>query len=86
MVADGRQGSGVAGLEQPRVLAQVLPHAEGPAGTGQHDRADGGVVVHLLQHVAQGQLHRDREGVHPLGPVEHDGRDGPLQVQLDEVV
>ena len=60
-------------LQQPDVLAQVLAHAEGAPGAGQHDAADRGVAGGVLQGVTQGYLGGDVQGVHRLRPVEPDG-------------
>ena len=55
--------------------ADVGAGAETPPGPGDHDRADGGVVVgggDDLGHLAQ---HLRRPGVQPLGTVERDAHD-----------
>ena len=76
---------GVAGVEHRRVLAQVLPRAEGAPGTGQDQRPVGAVVAHGAHRRQQRQLHLDGERVHALGAVDRDQRYGAGLLETDGV-
>ena len=63
----------VLGVEQvlpPRDRLEIRSGAEGFARAGDHDRADLGIVLRLLQRVANRDAHRGVDGVARLGPVD----------------
>ncbi len=65
-------------------LLQVLPGAEGSTGTGQDHRANTGVPLQAAERRQELQLHGDGQRVEGVRPVEGDGGDPSLGVDLDE--
>jgi S1-C subfamily serine protease len=63
-------------------LADVLPCAETLAGAGDHDGADI-LGLGFLESSVQGGMHRRRESVVGLGPIQRDRQDGAVTAGLD---
>ena len=65
---------------------QVHAGAEGAAGAGDDDRADGVVLAGALEGVDQLVRHLDREGVHLVGTVQRQGEDAVFDLPEQGVV
>src|SRR5262249_4715869 len=63
--------------------ALVVAGAEGAAGAGEDDHADGAVGVRPVEDPMQLGFELVRECVHALGPIERDGRDAVLDAVKD---
>src|SRR6476660_6845805 len=68
----GMPGAALSGL------ALVVAGAEGAAGAGEDDDADSAVGIGLIERAMQLGFERRRQSVHPLRPVERDGRNALL--------
>ena len=80
-LADLDRERGRVGFEP---FLEVLAGTERPAGAGQHDRPHGPVPPDRPERGEQLGLHRDRQRVERLGPIERDGRDAVGDLGPDE--
>ena len=73
------------GVERVAAATEVGAGAEAPAPAGDDHHPDLVVGVDAVEGVAQLALHRDGEGVQPVGAVEGDGGDAVGDLEIDVV-